>query len=307
VNLDKGAPMKTNNISRREFIQKSSAGAAVTLAATSGLSCSLTKRSATDLVTLGESGVKVTRLGMGTGSNGGHVQRSIGQEEFTKVIRYGIERGISFIDTADSYNDLHEMINKAIKGLDREKLQIQCKISAKKYTEYATEIDRFRKELGTDYFDSFLLHNVRTADWVDEFARARDTLMELKEKQIIRAAGCSMHGLIPLRATANASWGDVRLVRVNHNGTHMDGSRGDWQEQGDVERALPQIEKMHQAGKGVIGMKLIGNGDFTDAQVRKDSIHFVMGLDYVDAVIIGFKSAQEIDEAIQNMNDGLNV
>lgn len=299
--------MNSRNITRREFIQKTSAGAAVTIAATSGLSCSATKRSATDLVTLGESGVKVTRLGMGTGSNGGHIQRTLGQEEFTKVIRYGIDRGISFIDTADNYREMPQMVSKAIKGLDREKLQIQCKVSPTKYESPAKEIDRLRKEVGTEYFDSFLIHCVRTADWVETFASLRENLLELKEKQILRSVGCSLHGLLPLRATANTTWGDVRLVRVNHNGTHMDGLKGTWEEQGDVNQALPQIEKMHKAGKGILGMKLIGNGDFTDAQVRKDSIHFVMGLDYVDAVVIGFKSPQEIDEAIINMNDGLNV
>lgn len=299
--------MNSNKITRRDFIQKSAAGAAVTIAGANALSCSATKRSATDMVTLGDSGVKVSRLAMGTGSNGGHVQRTLGQEEFTKVIRYGIERGISFIDTADNYREMPLMVNKAINGLDREKLQIQCKISPTKYENPVGEIDRLRKDVGTDYFDSFLIHCVRTADWVESFAKLRDDLLELKEKQVLRSVGCSLHGLIPLEATANTSWGDVRLVRVNHNGTHMDGPRGDWSEQGDVERALPQIEKMHSEGKGILGMKLIGNGDFTDPQVRKESIHFVMGLDYVDAVVIGFKSTEEIDEAIGNMNDGLNV
>ena len=295
----------SNNLTRRAFI-KSSAGAALALGITGSLSCAK-NRTATDMVTLGNSGVQVSRLGMGTGSNGGHIQRSLGQEEFTKLIRYGIDRGVSFIDTADNYREMHEMINKAIKGVDREKLQIQCKIPHSKYEDPVKEIDRFRKEVGTDYFDSFLLHHVRTATWPEDHARLMDSLMELKEKQVIRAVGCSIHGLVPLNAAANTNWGDVRFVRVNHNGTHMDGPTGQWAEQGVPEKALADIEKMHQAGKGMIGMKLIGNGDFTDPEVRKKSIHFVMGLDFVDAVIIGFKSPQEIDEAIKNMNDGLNA
>ena len=299
--------MNSKNITRRDFLQKSAVGAAATIGAANLFSCSITKRSATDIVTLGESGVKVSRLAMGTGSNGGHVQRTMGQDEFTKVIRYGIDRGVTFIDTADNYNEMHEMVNKAIKGLDRENLQIQCKIPPNKYEDPLKEIDRFRKEVGTDYFDSFLIHCVRTADWPEQFKKLRDDLLEIKEKQIVRAVGCSMHGLLPLRATAETTWGDVRLVRVNHNGHHMDGIKGDWKEQGDRDAALPQIEKMHQAGKGIIAMKLIGNGDFTDAQVRKESIHFVMGLDYVDAAVIGFKSTDEIDEAIMNMNEGLNA
>lgn len=299
--------MENKSLTRRDFIQKSAAGAAIAVTAGGVIGCGTSKRSATDRVALGRSGVTVSRLGMGTGSNGGHVQRTIGQEEFTRVIRYGIERGISFIDTADNYNEMHEMVQKAIAGIDREKLQIQCKISPTRYENPAQEIDRFRREVGTDYFDSFLIHCVRTADWVETYAKLRDELLELKEKQILKAVGCSMHGLLPLKATANTNWGDVRLVRVNHNGHHMDGPRGDWDEPGNRDEALQHIRNMHDAGKGIIGMKLIGNGDFTDPEVRKKSIHFVMGLDFVDAVVIGFKSTQEIDEAIANMNEGLNA
>src|SRR5690606_15735235 len=121
----------------------------------------------------------------------------------------------------------------------------------------------------------------------------------------VRSHGVSMHGLAPLAATTATDWPDVAMVRVNHNGHHMDGTAGPWSANGNRDAALPHIERLHAAGKGVIGMKLIGNGDFTDPEVRRRSIRYVMGLDYVDAVVIGFKSAAEVDEAIANMNDGL--
>jgi hypothetical protein len=114
-----------------------------------------------------------------------------------------------------------------------------------------------------------------------------------------------MHGLLPFHAAVATDWGDIRFIRINHNGTHMDGLKGDWQESGDVDQVVAGIKKMHAAGKGIIGMKLIGNGNFTDPLVRRQSIEFVMGLDSVDAVVIGFKSPREIDEAIMNMNDAL--
>ncbi|MEA3478911.1 MAG: aldo/keto reductase, partial [Bacteroidota bacterium] len=206
-------------------------------------------------------------------------------------------------DTADGYDAMHEMVRPAIKGVDREKIQIQCKISPGRYVNTFKELDRFRREIRTDYFDSFLIHCVQTADWPEQFARLRDELDEAKEKRIVRSVGCSMHGMLPLQAAANTSWGDIRFCRVNHKGTCMDSVSGKWKDPGDVPAVLREMQKMHKNGKGIIGMKLIGNGDFTDAKVREESIRFVMGLECVDAVVIGFKSPKEIDEAIRNINN----
>jgi predicted aldo/keto reductase-like oxidoreductase len=267
--------------------------------------CAVKAKTATDIVPLGQSGLQVSRLGMGTGSNGGHVQRTIGQDEFTRVVRYAIDRGVTFFDTADNYNELHEMLRTALEGVDREKIQIQTKISRNKYDNPRQEIDRLRQELGTDYLDSLLIHCTRTADWVEDSKALRDLFDELKAEGIVKAVGVSMHGLLPFNATVDTDWGDIRLIRINHNGAHMDGLTGDWQEPGDVPKVVAGVEKMHAAGKGIIGMKLIGNGDFTDPDVRKKSIDFVMGVKAVDSVIIGLKSTQEVDEAIENMNNGL--
>ncbi len=266
---------------------------------------SLVKRTATDLVRLGKSDVKVSRLGMGTGSRGGRIQRELGQKKFTRLLRYAMERGISFIDTADNYDGLHEMIRPAIKGVDREKIQIECKIPHGKYEDPLKEIERFRKEVGTDYFDSLLIHCVRSHDWPEQEKRLMDLLNTAKEKKIIRAMGVSIHGLLSLRAATATNWGDVRLVRINHNGHSMDNLKDKGSEPGDVKAVVKCIQKMDADGKGIIGMKLIGNGDFKDAETRRASIEFVMGLDAVDAVVIGFKSPQEVDEAITMMNNAL--
>jgi len=294
-----------DKLSRRKFI-KISAGVAAGMASLPGAlraGGGKPKRKATDIVTLGESGIRVSRLGMGTGTISGRVQRELGQEKFSSLVRHALDRGITFFDTADGYNEMHEMLRTAIKGVDRDKIQIQSKISWSKYDDPLKEIDRFRTEVGTDYFDSFLIHCVMRGDWVENQKRLMDFLDEAKEKQVIKARGVSMHGLEPLIATSTLNWGDVRLVRINHNGSNMDKLRG---EEVDVNGVVSNIKKMHDAGKGIIGMKLIGNGDFTDPQVRQESIKFVMGLDCVDSVIIGFKSPEEIDEAINNMNKYLS-
>ena len=260
---------------------------------------------ATDLVRLGQTSVKISRLGFGTGSRGGKVQRELGQKDFTRLLRYAIDRGITFIDTADNYSTAHEMIRPAIKDIARERIQIQCKIPHGKYDDPLKEIDRFRKEVGTDYFDSMLIHCVKTADWPQEQQRLMDLLLTAKDRGIVRAVGVSMHGLIPLRATAKTSWGDVRQVRINHNGTSMDNLKGTTKEPGDVDEVVGHVKKMHTAGKGIIAMKVIGNGNFTDLSTRRASIDFVMAMDSVDAAVIGFKSTGEIDEAIANINAAL--
>ena len=296
--------MVDKNITRRRFV-KTSLVATGALALPSLNMCTAKQKTATDVVSLGESGIKVSRLGMGTGTNGGNVQRSMGQPAFTDMVRYALDQNITFFDTADNYRDMHEMLRQALKGVDRDTIQIQCKIPHGKYENPLQEIDRFRQEVGTDYFDTMLIHCTRTADWVEELKSLRDDLDTAKEKGMVRAVGVSMHGLLPFNATVETDWGDVRLIRINHNGAHMDGLRGDWREAGRVPQVVEGIKKMHAAGKGIIGMKLIGNGDFTDAEVRKESIEFVMGMEAVDAVVIGFKSPQEIDEAIVNMNNGL--
>ena len=168
-------------------------------------------------------------------------------------------------------------------------------------------IERFRKELKSDYFDSLLLHCMQGPDWRENLKRQMDELDEAKEKQLIRSHGASCHGLPALKAMPDCRWLDVAFVRVNHDGTHMDGSTGKWAESGIRETAVSEIEKIHSTGTGVLGMKLFGNGDFKKAERREASIRFVTQLKCVDAYICGFKSPAEIDEAVRFMNTHLNA
>jgi 1-deoxyxylulose-5-phosphate synthase len=265
------------------------------------------KRSAVDRVRLGQTPVKPTRLGVGTGSSGGQVQRDLGQEAFTKLIRHAYDRGIRFIDTADMYRT-HGLVKEAIRGLPREELVIQTKMLWEPFVPDAQkELERFRKEVGVDYFDTVLIHCARKKHWPDDLKRMRDGLSAAKEKGLIKAHGCSCHGLPALREVAGSPWVEVDLARVNHAGHHMDGLAGEWSEPGLREESLTELKRIHAAGKGVIGMKIIGNGDFKDPQEREKSARFAMSAPFVDAVIIGFKSPQEIDEAIDRLNRALNA
>jgi 1-deoxyxylulose-5-phosphate synthase len=294
-------------LTRRQFIQTSTAIVGAGTVSGAFAAENKPKRSATDLVELGNSGIKASRLAMGTGSHGGSVQMALSDNEFEKLVRYAYDQGIRFFDTADSYGrgKMQARLAKALRGIDRETYTVQTKM--RRTGKPMEEIDRFRKEWNTDYFDLFLLHYCIEPDWPEKLKRGRDELSEAKEKQWIRTKGASVHGLPGLRAMTRIDWMDTALLRVNHDGTSMDNEENNDSQKGDVQECVKHIKTIHDKGTGVVGMKLIGNGNFQDLAQREASIRYVMGLDYVDAVTIGFKSTQEIDEAIALMNKYLNV
>jgi hypothetical protein len=288
-------------MNRRHFIQ-TAIGAGATLAAPAFGA----KRSATDWVELGKSGVKVTRLAFGTGTFGGRVQRELGQEAFTRLVRHAYDSGIRFFETAQNYGGMHDMLGKALEGIPRDSYRLMTKYRLRNTEDPREVIDRYRRELKSEYFDILLLHCVRTAGWAAEHERLRDALSEAKQRKIILAHGASCHGLLPLRSFPGQNWLDVALMRVNHDGTRMDNLKGDDAAPGDVAEPVRHIAEVHRQRTGVIGMKLIGEGRFTTPEQRDASIRFVMKLGTVDAVTIGFKSTGEIDEAIARINTHLN-
>jgi 1-deoxyxylulose-5-phosphate synthase len=199
------------------------------------------------------------------------------------------------------------MVREAIRGLPREKLTIGTKLPWGGDPDVAKELDRFRKELGTEYLDIVLLHNTHPAGWPEKLEKLRDALSAAKEKGIVRAVGVSVHGLPGLREVARCNWVEVALLRINHKGHHMDGDKGEWAEPGRRDEALAEIEKIAKSGKTVIGMKLIGNGDFKDPEEREGSIRFVLSKPFITAVDMGFKSPAEVDEAIERIDRALNA
>lgn len=291
--------------SRREFLKTAVAGAGV-LAAPAVPAAAAAKRSATDWVTLGNSGVKVTRLALGTGTFGGKIQRSLGQAGFTRVVRHAYDRGIRFFESADSYSEMHEMLAEALRGLPRDSYRLMTKMRLRETDPPLAAIDRFRRELNSEYFDILLMHCVRVNDWAKQYEPMRDALSEAKHRKVIVSHGASCHGLMPLRAFPGNRWLDVALMRINHDGVRMDTLQSESSEKGDVAEVTGHVRKIHEQGTGVLGMKLIGEGQFTSPEQRDASIRYVMKLGTVDAVTIGFKSTAEVDEAIERMNHHLN-
>jgi predicted aldo/keto reductase-like oxidoreductase len=292
-------------VSRRDFLKSSAAAGLATGLGTSRFSALAARKTATDWVTLGNSGIQVTRLALGTGTFAGRVQRELGQQEFTRLVRHAYDRGIRFFESADAYGEMHEMLAKALQGIPRDSYKLMTKIPWRGQGETSAALDRYRKELNSDYFDILLMHCLRTPDWSQELAQLQDDLSEAKEKKIILSHGASCHGLLPLRQFPGHKWLDVALLRINHKGAVMDSLRGG--RTGDVQEVVSHIEQIHGQGTGVIGMKLIGEGQFTQPEDRDASLEFVMQLGTVDAVTIGFKSTAEIDEAIDRINTHLNA
>jgi aryl-alcohol dehydrogenase-like predicted oxidoreductase len=291
---------------RRDFLAASLGAAALSRFA----GAQTTKRLATDWVTLGKSNVKVTRLAFGTGTMGGRVQRELGQEGFTRLVRHAYDNGIRFFETADTYGGMHDMLGIALKGLPRDSYRLMTKYRTPNSGDPLPRIDTYRKQLQTDYFDILLLHCLRPPTWEADYRELQDGFSEAKHKKIIVSHGASVHGLPALRTFPGNQWLDIAMIRMNHNGTRMDVDsaqepRGD--AIGNVEEVVAHTKKVHQQGMGVISMKLCGEGRFTRAEDRDAAMKYAMNLGSVDSVTIGFKNTAEIDEAVERMNRVMNA
>ena len=284
---------------RRQFLKNMLAAGA--LAGTGALSVKATGK-ATDWVTLGKSNVKVTRLAFGTGSMSGRVQRELGQEEFTRLVRYAYDRGIRFFETAESYGEMHKMLGIALKGIPRDTYKLMTKLTTRPNTNPQEKIDELRRLAQTDYFDIALLHYQHFATWPTDSLRWQDGISEAKVKQAVVGQGASVHGLPALRQMPGNKWLEVAMIRVNHNGTKMDAEAYNTPGLGNVPEVVGHVKKVHSEGMGVISMKLVGEGAFTNREDRQAAMRFAFQNAGVDCVTVGYKNTAEIDEAIENLN-----
>jgi predicted aldo/keto reductase-like oxidoreductase len=292
---------------RRDFLRT---GLAASVLSTTGAGAlaKRTKRSASDWVTLGKSKVKVTRLAFGTGTMSGKLQRDLGQDEFTRLVRYAYDRGIRFFETAESYHGMPEMLAIALKGLPRDSYRLMTKYSTPASGDPAPKIDQFRRQLNTEYVDILLLHCLRPPTWATDYESLQDGFSLAQQKGIIAAHGASIHGLPALRTIPGNQWLQVAMIRMNHNGTKMDTPEmRDVNQPGNVEEVVAHTRKVHAQGMGVISMKLCGEGRFTAAEDRDAAMKFAMNLGCVDSVTIGFKNTAEVDEAIERMDRAMNA
>jgi len=250
------------------------------------------KFAATDTVTLGQTGIKTSRLAMGTGTVGsGHHsnQTALGIDGLSRLLQNGYDNGLRFFDAADSYGS-HPHVAEALKHVDRSKVTLLTKSWARSASEMNADLERFRRELGTDHLDIVLMHCVTEGDWTTRYRGAMDALSEAKQKGIIRAHGCSCHTIEALRAAAKSPWVEVDLARVNPIGSHMDA---------EPDVVVSVLREMRVAGKGVVGMKILGQGDLRNRQ--NEALTYALGLGVLDAFTIGAESVNEQNDLMKRI------
>jgi aryl-alcohol dehydrogenase-like predicted oxidoreductase len=284
---------------RREFLVRTASGiGAAWLAQRASLldavaASSLSQKfNASDTVTLGHTGIKTSRLAMGTGTvgSGGHShQTALGMKELPALLLSGYDNGLRFFDAADSYGS-HPYVAVALKQVPRDKVTVLTKSWARDASGMRADIDRFRRELGTDYLDICLMHCLTEADWTTQYRGAMDVLSEAKQKGIIRAHGCSCHSIEALRAAAKSPWVEVDLARINPIGSHMDA---------DPATVVSVLREMKASGKAVVGMKILGQGDLSTRQ--EEAIKYALSLGVLDAFTIGAESKAQQNDLVRRI------
>jgi len=284
---------------RREFLVRTATAAGAVWLSSKSILKGLAEQtlgqkfSASDTVTLGSTGIKTSRLAMGTGTVGtGHHshQTALGIQGLSDLLLNGYDHGLRFFDAADSYGS-HPHVAEALKHVPRDKVTVLSKSWARDANGMRADLDRFRKELGTDYLDVCLMHCVTEADWTDRFRGAMDVLSEAKQKGIIRAHGCSCHSIEALRAAAKSPWVEIDLARINPVGAAMDA---------DPATVVSVLKEMKSAGKAVVGMKILGQGALRDRQ--DEGIKYALSLGLLDAFTIGAENKQEQEDLIRRIS-----
>jgi len=275
---------------RRDFLRTALAAAG----ATAGLNpvvrlWAAAAGKASDVIRLGPDKVPLTRLAIGTGTKGGSIQRQLGIQGLADLLHFGYDQGLFFWDTADGYRT-HPHVREALKRVPREKVTILTKTRARTADEMRSDLDRFRQELGTEYLDIVLLHAVRTAAWPEERRGAMEVLAEARQKGIVRTHGVSCHSLEALQTAARNPWLRVVLARINFAGLLMDA---------DPPAVVPVLRQFKAAGKGVIGMKILGEGGLSDRV--DEALRYALALDCVDCFTIGPANRHELSDLIRRI------
>lgn len=292
-------------IKRREFLKQSALGVGAALLSTPLRAAEKTTTKRFDPfepVTLGKTKLKTSRFCLGTGMRGGNRESNhtrMGKEKFEALIRESNDRGTQMFDLADMYGT-HPYVIPALKGIKRDKYQIVTKIwfrpggiPEKERPDADVCVERFLREIGTDYIDLVLLHCVVSPKWPEELRKQMDIMAKLKDQGKIRAHGVSVHSLEALEACITEPWVDSVHARINPYGMSMDGP---------ADKVAPVLKKIHDSGKGVVGMKLVGEGRLrNDPEKRDESLRYVLALGCVDVLNVGCESIAEVDDITERV------
>lgn len=276
---------------RRDFVR--SAGSTIALSAFPYHLFAGTKKQASDRIKLGPMKVELSRLAMGTGTNGSggssNQTKKMGVHGIADLFKAGYDQGVTFWDSADQYGS-HPHLREALKGVPRDKVTILSKTHASTESEMRADLDRFRKELNTDYIDILLLHCMIDGNWPEKKKGAMNVISEAREKGIVKTHGTSCHTLEALKTSANTDWVQVDLARINPAGIAMDAA---------PEVVIPVLKDMKAKGKGIIGMKILGAGRLRNK--ADESLQFALAQDCVDVFTIGAESRAELEDLVRKI------
>ncbi|MGC8759464.1 MAG: aldo/keto reductase [Bryobacteraceae bacterium] len=277
----------------RRTLFRAGAGLAVFRSLPDCLGASWQEKRASDVVELGPRKIRVSRLAVGTGTNGvggaSNQTRKLGVRGLAELFQAAYDQGVFFWDSADQYGT-HPHVREALKRVPREKVVILTKTHASTEKEMRADMDRFRRELGTDYIDILLLHCMMDAGWPQRKRGAMEVINEFQQKGIVRTKGVSCHTMAALRAAAASPWVEVDLARFNPAGVQMDASPAE---------VLPVLKQMKASGKGIIGMKIYGAGALR--QRADECLRFALAHDVIDCFTIGHESIQELNDTIRRI------
>jgi aryl-alcohol dehydrogenase-like predicted oxidoreductase len=285
-------------MNRREFLTGAAAGLSAAYLKPAALGATaldipaLTQKyKATDTVVLGKTGICTSRLAMGTGTiGGGGGSNQTRTNALPRLLLNGYDNGLLFFDTADSYGS-HPDVAEALKHVSRDKVTVMTKCDSRDPKQARADLDRYRRELKTDYIDICLMHCLTEDDWTDRYRGVMDVFSEAKEKGIIRSHGVSCHSIGALRAAAKSPWVEIDLVRLNPVGAFMDA---------EPATVISVIKEMRAQGKGIVGMKILGQGAMRTRQ--DDALRFALGSGVLDAFTIGAENTNEQSDLIRRIS-----
>lgn len=297
---------------KREFIKTTASGLALVGTGLLNISCATSDEENTrndsdwqdndspileGMVALGNTGLTVPIMAMGTGTSGwggSSNQTRMGMEAFKRLAQNAYDKGMRFYDMAEAYGS-HRFVGESIKNMPREELTLLTKItSTNGLSDNATRqrIDKFRSEVGTDYFDIVLMHYMTSGGWASSRAGAMEGLARAKQDGIVKAVGISAHSLDALRDAADSPWVDVILARINPFRSNMDGS---------VDAIKEVLGRARRNGKGVLGMKIFGEGSRVKDEEREQSLRFALTESNIHAMTIGYQSIGQMNDAISRV------
>jgi len=282
-------------MNRRSFLRSTAAGAVSLTRFPYHLFAADKKKLASDRIKLGPRKIELSRLAMGTGTSGGggssNQTRKLGYRGVAELMRAAYDQGVNFWDAADQYGS-HTYLREALKTVPREKVVILTKSNSRTAADVKSDLDRYRRELGTDYIDVVLLHKMETADWNVQLKPCMDVLSEARERGTIRSHGVSCHSLVAMQTAAREPWVEIDFARLNPAQLHMDA---------DPATVVSGLKEMKAAGKGVVGMKILGQGGLRTKAA--EALQYALAQDCLDCITIGSENRAEMEDLLKKIPD----